>query len=67
MNKNTSTLVTYEEMSLYVGANSNINNDIDDKGENNTIYDKTIKLWDINYLTVYQSFKLSLHIEKFCL
>ena len=27
------------------------------------LYDKTIKLWDINYMNVYQTINLSLHVS----
>jgi hypothetical protein len=31
-------------------------------GDKDMLYNKTIKLWDINYLNVYQTFTLSLQI-----
>ena len=63
LNKNSSTLITYEEMSV----NPLKNGKQDEEADKDRLYDKTIKLWDMNHMNVYQTFTLSLQIAEMSL
>lgn len=65
LNKNKTTLVTYEETS--VNPLKNGKSDLNEEADIDRLYDKTVKLWDLHYMNVYQTFTLSLQIAEISL